>query len=217
MIHFENVVKTYRLNRSRKVVFRNLTGGLPKANIAILGANGAGKSTLLRLIAGTEVPDSGRVVRQGRVSWPLGFAGSFNGSLSGAENTRFVSRIYGKDTEHVIDFVEEFAELGAFFHEPFSTYSSGMRARLAFGVSMAVAFDCYLVDEITAVGDAKFKEKCHRMFKDKLRTSSIVMVSHSMGTLRDYCDMGAVVRDGELYLYDNIKDAIAEHERIMRN
>ncbi len=217
MIRFENVVKTYRLNRGRRIVFRNLTGGLPKANIAVLGANGAGKSTLLRLIAGTEVPDSGRVHREGRISWPLGFAGSFNGSLSGAENVRFVARIYGKDTEHVLDFVEEFAELGQFFREPFSTYSAGMRARLAFGVSMAVAFDCYLVDEITAVGDEKFRQKCHRMFKEKLRTSTIVMVSHSMGTLRDYCDMGAVVRDGELVLHDNINDAIAEHEKVMRS
>jgi capsular polysaccharide transport system ATP-binding protein len=217
MIRFENVVKTYRLNRSRKTVFRNLTGGLPKANIAILGANGAGKSTLLRLIAGTDLPDSGRIRREGRISWPLGFAGSFNGSLSGAENVRFVARIYGKDTERVLDFVEEFAELGQFFREPFSTYSAGMRARLAFGVSMAIAFDCYLVDEITAVGDARFSQKCHRMFKEKLRTSSILMVSHSIGTLRDYCDMGAVVRDGGLYVYDDIKDAIAEHERVMRN
>jgi len=216
MIQFEHVTKAYRLNQGSKVIFRDLSVTLPKANIGILGANGAGKSTLLRLIAGTELPDTGQVHRHGKVSWPMGFAGSFAGSLSGAENVRFVARIYGKDTEHVLAFVEEFAELGSFFHMPFSSYSAGMRARLAFGVSMAVAFDCYLVDEITAVGDEKFRQKCQRMFKEKMRTSTIIMVSHSTGTLRDYCEIGAIVRDGELIVYDNLKDAIADHERAMR-
>jgi capsular polysaccharide transport system ATP-binding protein len=216
MIRFEQVVKTYRVPRGQQVVFRGLSMELPKANIAILGANGAGKSTLLRLIAGTELPDAGHIHREGKVSWPLGFSGSFNGSLSGAENVRFVARIYGKDTEHVLDFVEEFAELGAFFHAPVSSYSAGMRARLAFGVSMAISFDWYLVDEIIAVGDERFRQKCQRMFKERLRLSTIVMVSHATSTLRDYCEMGGIIRDGDLVLYDNLKDAITDHERAMR-
>jgi capsular polysaccharide transport system ATP-binding protein len=216
MIRLENVVKSYRLREGRKVVLRNLTATFPKTNIAILGANGAGKSTLLRLIAGTELPDSGVVLRQGRISWPLGFAGSFNGTLSGAENVRFVARIYGEDTERVLDFVEAFSELGEFFRMPVSSYSSGMRARLAFGVSMAVAFDFYLVDEITAVGDDKFRQKCLTTFREKLADSGIIMISHSKATLKQYCRMGAVIHQGELTICDDLNEAIELHEQHMK-
>jgi capsular polysaccharide transport system ATP-binding protein len=216
MIHLENVVKWYRLREGHKVVLRNLTAIFRNTNVAILGANGAGKSTLLRLIAGTELPDSGTIRRQGRISWPLGFAGSFNGSLSGAENIRFVARIYGEDTERVLDFVAAFSELGEFFHMPVSSYSSGMRARLAFGVSMAVAFDYYLVDEITAVGDDKFRQKCLTTFKEKLAHSSIIMISHSKATLKQYCQVGAVLHEGELTFCDDLDEAIALHEEHMK-
>jgi capsular polysaccharide transport system ATP-binding protein len=216
MIHLNHVVKSYRLREGRKVVLRNITATFPKTNIAILGANGAGKSTLLRLIAGTELPDSGTILREGRISWPLGFAGSFNGTLSGAENVRFVARIYGEDTERVLDFVEAFAELGEFFHMPVSSYSSGMRARLAFGVSMAVAFDYYLVDEITAVGDDKFRQKCFTTFTEKLANSSIIMISHSKATLKQYCQIGAVLHQGELAFCHDLNEAIALHEEHMR-
>jgi capsular polysaccharide transport system ATP-binding protein len=216
MIRLENVVKSYRLREGRKVVLRNLTATLPKSNVGILGANGAGKSTLLRLIAGTELPDSGSILRQGRISWPLGFSGSFNGSLSGVENVRFVARIYGEDTERVLEFVEAFSELGQFFRMPVSSYSSGMRARLAFGVSMAVAFDYYLVDEITAVGDDKFRQKCLTTFKEKLGNSSIIMISHSKATLKQYCEMGAVLHQGELTICDDLHEAIALHEEHMK-
>ena len=216
MIRLENVVKSYRLREGHKVVLRNLTATFPKTSVAILGANGAGKSTLLRLIAGTELPDSGIILREGRISWPLGFAGSFNGSLSGAENVRFVARIYGEDTERVLDFVAAFSELGEFFRMPVSSYSSGMRARLAFGVSMAVAFDYYLVDEITAVGDDKFRQKCLTMFKEKLAHSSIIMASHSKATLKQYCQIGAVLHQGELTICEDLNEAIALHEEHMK-
>jgi capsular polysaccharide transport system ATP-binding protein len=216
MIRLEKVVKSYRLREGRKVVLRDLTATFPKTNVAILGANGAGKSTLLRLIAGTELPDSGVILRQGRISWPLGFAGSFNGTLSGAENVRFVARIYGEDTERVLDFVEAFSELGEFFRMPVSSYSSGMRARLAFGVSMAVAFDYYLVDEITAVGDDKFRQKCFTTFKEKLANSGIIMISHSKATLKQYCRVGAVLHQGELTMFDDLNEAIALHEQHMK-
>ena len=175
MIQFENVRKSYRTKDAPKVILKNLTLTLPHANVGILGSNGSGKSTLLRLIAGTEAPDAGLITRTGRISWPLGFAGSFNGSLSGAENCLFVARIYGQDTEYVLDYVREFSELGSFFRMPVNSYSSGMRARLAFGVSMAIAFDYYLVDEITAVGDAQFQQKCQQTFREKLSNSRIIM------------------------------------------
>jgi capsular polysaccharide transport system ATP-binding protein len=216
MIRLQNVAKSYRLREGRKVVLRNITATFPRTNVAILGANGAGKSTLLRLIAGTEPPDSGDILRQGRISWPLGFSGSFNGTMSGAENVRFVARIYGEDTERVLDFVEAFSELGEFFRMPVSSYSSGMRARLAFGVSMAVAFDYYLVDEITAVGDDKFRQKCLSTFKEKLADSGIIMISHSKATLKQYCRMGAVLHQGELTLFDDLNEAIALHEQHMK-
>jgi capsular polysaccharide transport system ATP-binding protein len=216
MIRLQNVAKSYRLREGRKVVLRNITATFPRTNVAILGANGAGKSTLLRLIAGTEPPDSGDILRQGRISWPLGFAGSFNGTMSGAENVRFVARIYGEDTERVLDFVESFSELGEFFRMPVSSYSSGMRARLAFGVSMAVAFDYYLVDEITAVGDDKFRQKCLTTFTKKLANSGIIMISHSKATLKQYCRVGAVLHQGELIMFDDLNEAIALHEQHMK-
>jgi capsular polysaccharide transport system ATP-binding protein len=212
MLSFEAVSKSYRLVGERKVILRQLTLDLPARNIAVLGCNGAGKSTLLALIAGTELPDSGVIRRRGRVSWPLGFSASFNGSLTGAENVRFVARIYGQDTERVIEFVKDFSELGGSLHMPVATYSSGMRARLAFGVSMAVNFNCYLIDEITEVGDASFKAKCRSVFKERLKDARIIMVSHSVQTLRSYCDMGLVLHGGEAIAFERLADAIAYYE-----
>lgn len=214
-ISFKRAVKSYRARGNRKYILRGLNLTLPRRNIAVLGGNGAGKSTLLRLIAGAELLDSGRIVREGRVSWPLGFAGSFNGSLTGLENARFVARIYGQNTERVVRFVEDFADLGRSFQLPFHTYSSGMRARLAFGVSMAFRFDWYLVDEITEVGDASFREQCRRVFKERLTESRIIMVSHGLSSLRMYCDMGLVLQDGEAVLFDDLEDAISLHEANM--
>lgn len=216
MISFINVQKRYPLpGGSYKVVIEKLNMTFPKRNIGLIGANGAGKSTLLRMISGAELPDIGHIRRHVGVSFPLGFAGSFNGSLSGIENTRFVARIYGKDTEEVIEFVEEFAELGQHFYAPVRTYSSGMRARLSFGVSLAIDFQCYLVDEITAVGDQRFKVKSKEAFQKKLETANMVMVSHSPATLKDYCDMGIVLRDGKLIVFDDLDEAIKDHEAYM--
>jgi len=215
MIRLIEVCKSYKVGRGRKHVLRAATLTLERRNIAVIGQNGAGKSTLLRLIAGAERPDRGRILTEGRVSWPLGFAGGFNGSTTGIDNTRFISRIYGQDTDRVLDFVRDFSELDAFFAMPVSTYSSGMRARLAFAISMAISFDWYLVDEITEVGDDRFKEKCRVAFKEKLVDARILMVSHSAGTLRSYCDMAALVHGGTITLYDDIDEGIAAHQQLM--
>lgn len=218
MIEFRNATKAYPIrNGGRKVVLDNQTLTLPHRNIAILGANGSGKSTLLRLIAGTDKPDIGQIIRSGRISWPLGFGGSFNGSLTAAENLRFVARIYGCDIDEITAFAEDFAELGEFFHMPVATYSSGMRTRLAFALSMAVDFDTYLVDEIIEVGDAYFKEKCRLTFKNKLKHANMIVVTHSIQTLKTYCEIGAVLKNGRIEVFDDIDEAIAVHQGFVQN
>ncbi|MEZ0167571.1 ABC transporter ATP-binding protein [Microvirga sp. TS319] len=208
MIEFQGVTKAYRTPVGRKIVLSDLSVMLTAGvSYGILGPNGAGKSTLLRIIAGTERPDRGRVRRTVRVSWPLGFAGGFHGSLTGRENVAFVARIYGEDVQRVIRFVEDFAELDEYLDMPVGTYSSGMKARLAFGLSMAIEFECYLVDEITAVGDYRFQKRCAEAFRDRRKNSSIIMVSHSISTVQQYCDAGAILAGGKLHLYDSVQEA----------
>ncbi|MBK5928016.1 ABC transporter ATP-binding protein [Rhodobaculum claviforme] len=216
-IRIENVSKTFWVRGQPKHALRNVSLTIPpRTGVALLGANGAGKSTLLSMIAGTLAPDAGHIHLHGSVSWPVGFRGSFHRDLTGAQNTRFVARIHGVDTEALSDFVEEFAELGPHYHMPLRTYSSGMRARLSFGVSMGIAFDTYLIDEVTSVGDADFKAKSRAFLMARLETSGAIMVSHSMGKLREICTRGAVLQDGHLTWYDDIEDAIAHHEANMR-
>ncbi|UWR24449.1 ABC transporter ATP-binding protein [Sulfitobacter sp. S190] len=216
MIRFDNVTKVYALDGRRKVVADALNAVFPSGRaVALLGRNGAGKSTLLRMIAGTEDPTEGRIMSTGTISWPVGFAGSFHPELSGAQNARFVGRIYGVDTDALAEFVEDFAGLGVHFHLPFRTYSSGMRSRLAFGVSMGIGFDTYLVDEITAVGDAAFRAKSDRIFKARLKTAGAVMVTHSMAQVRTLCNAAAVLEEGKLTYYDDIEAAIGHHNRNM--
>ena len=215
MIDFHGVTKIYKSKEINKVVIDDLTLRFPdNKNIGILGHNGAGKSTLMRLVAGAELPTRGRIHRYVNMSWPLGFAGGFNGNMTGLENARFVARMYGENPEEIVDFVESFAELGPSLKLPISTYSSGMKARLAFGVSMAIQFGCYLIDEITAVGDAKFKRKCAAVFEEKLETSNIIMISHSSGTLKKFCNAGCVLDSGQLTYYDDIEEAIERHNEL---
>lgn len=215
MIELRDVTKTYRTRHGANVVLYEVNAFIPPGeSVGILGRNGAGKSTLLRIIGGAEMPDSGEVIRSGRVSWPIGFSGAFNGSLSGEENCRFVARIYSQDVDVVVDDTRGFAELGEYFYEPVRTYSSGMRARLAFGLSMAVEFDVYLVDEITAVGDTRFKDKCKQAFHDRRERSGLVMVSHQFKTLREFCQRGAIMRNGHLRMYDDIEAAIREYKQL---
>ncbi|GAA0787937.1 ABC transporter ATP-binding protein [Roseibium denhamense] len=216
MIRLEHLTKCFRLKGDLRYIAKDVSLTIPRGeSIGLLGRNGAGKSTLLRLISGTISPTSGRVIRRANVSFPLGFAGSFNGSLTGEQNVRFVARIYGHDTDSLVEYVQDFAELGKSYFMPVKTYSSGMRARLAFGVSMGINFDYYLVDEITAVGDANFKKKCKKVFQEKLQNSDIIMVSHSNGSLREYCSTGIVMEEGSLTYFSNIDDAITLHNKNM--
>lgn len=216
MIDMHSVSKVYTLKGVRKNILDQVSFSFPKGrNIAIMGRNGAGKSTLMRLLAGSEMADSGRIVRTSKVSWPLGFSGGFNGTMTGIENVRFVARLYGHNTKEVIAYVQEFSELGASLKLPIKTYSSGMKARLAFGLSMAIDFECYLIDEITAVGDQRFKSKSKKVFEGKLANSSIIMISHSMSAIKEYCDAGVFLEGGKLYYYDDIDEIIRDYKKML--
>ena len=194
----------------------NISLTLPsKTSVALLGRNGAGKSTLLKILAGNMEPTSGEILTDGTISWPVGFAGSFHPELTGMQNVRFVARIYGADTDATIRFVEDFAELGQHFRLPFRTYSSGMRSRLAFGVSMAIPFDTYLVDEVTATGDASFRQKSSALFRARMENAGSFVVSHSMPTVRELCDVGMVLENGRATYYEDLEEAIAHHETNM--
>lgn len=217
MIRFENLSKSFWIGGERRVVIDDLNITLPTgASLALLGRNGAGKSTLMQIVAGLMRPDTGRVVSNGTISWPVAFGGSFHPALTGAQNVRFVARIYGVDTDSLIVFVEDFAELGKHFHMPVRTYSAGMKSRLTFGTSMGIRFDTYLVDEATAVGDAAFRRKSQAVFRDRMEQSGAILVSHNMNELRQFCDSGIVLDRGRLSYFEDIEEAIALHERLMR-
>ena len=216
MIRFEQVTKIFRMEGQSKTVARDINAVFPTGrSVALMGRNGAGKSTLLQMIAGTLDPTSGRISSTGTISWPIGFAGSFHAELTGAQNTRFVARIYGADADELVVFVEDFAGLGVHFRLPLRTYSSGMKSRLAFGVSMGIQFDTYLVDEVTAVGDAAFRDRSDTLFKARMAGAGAVVVSHGVEQLRKLCDAGAVLEDGHLTYYERVDDAIAHHNRNM--
>jgi capsular polysaccharide transport system ATP-binding protein len=218
MIVLENLTKVFWLGGQRKVVLREASAVFPsRVSVGLLGRNGAGKSTLLDLIGGSILPTSGQILSDGRISFPVGFAGSFHPDMTGAQNVRFVARIYGVDTDELIAYVEDFAELGKHFHLPFHSYSSGMRSRLAFGLSMGLKFDTYLIDEVTAVGDAAFKRKSEAVFADRLRNAGAIFVSHSMTSIRRMCNAGAVLEKGKLTYYPDLEEAIEVHEFNMRH
>ncbi|HAJ0575407.1 TPA: ABC transporter ATP-binding protein, partial [Escherichia coli] len=210
MIKIENLTKSYRTPTGRHYVFKDLNIEIPSGkSVAFIGRNGAGKSTLLRMIGGIDRPDSGKIITNKTISWPVGLAGGFQGSLTGRENVKFVARLYAKQEElkEKIEFVEEFAELGKYFDMPIKTYSSGMRSRLGFGLSMAFKFDYYIVDEVTAVGDARFKEKCAQLFKERHKESSFLMVSHSLNSLNKFCDIAFVISEnGQCNLFMDVNN-----------
>jgi capsular polysaccharide transport system ATP-binding protein len=215
MIKFENVSKAYHIQKFHKQVFSDLTFVIkPGDSIGICGANGAGKSTLMRMIAGVEMPSTGSVTRGMTTSWPIGYGSCFQGSLTGADNARFIARIYRQSETHVISYVEEFAQLGPYLYQPVETYSAGMNARLAFGISLAINFDCYLVDEVTGAGDERFRIRCEEELLHRRDNATLIMVSHDPGTLRQYCRRGAVVYGGTVVFYDDIDEANDVHHRL---
>ena len=208
MISLENVTKIYDTRQGSRTVLDSVNLRIEKGQkVGILGRNGAGKSTLIRLISGAEMPTSGKILRGMSISWPLAFGGAFQGSLSGLDNVRFICRVYNAPIPPAIDFVQQFSELGSYLQEPVKKYSSGMRARLAFAISMAVEFDCFLIDEIVAVGDSRFHEKCHIELFEKRSDRAMIIVSHSADYIRQHCQHAAVLFAGKLHSFENVDDA----------
>lgn len=208
MIVLDNVTKRYRTRQGGSTVFTGINLQVkPGEKVGILGRNGAGKSTLIRLISGAERPSSGTVRREMSVSWPLAFGGAFQGSLTGLDNLRFICRIYGTTSDDKIPFVQEFSELGKYLREPVKTYSSGMRARLAFAISMVIEFDCFLIDEVIAVGDARFHAKCQHELFEKRHDRAMIMVSHEAHNIREHCTRACVINSGTLHEFSDIDAA----------
>lgn len=210
MIHIEHVSKRYTTRHGNVTVLDDVNLTIrPGEKIGILGRNGAGKSTIIRLISGAERPSEGVIRREMSVSWPLAFGGAFQGTLTGLDNLRFICRVYGTSTEDKIAYVQEFSELGRYLREPVKTYSAGMRARLAFAISMVVEFDCFLIDEIVAVGDSRFHEKCRVELFEKRKDRAMIIVSHDPGYVREHCERAAVLINGKLTAFENVDDAFA--------
>jgi capsular polysaccharide transport system ATP-binding protein len=218
MIELRNVTKSYLTTGGRKFVFKDLSLIIPEnRNIGLIGRNGAGKSTLMRLLGGLDVPDSGRVLTDKSISWPVGLAGGFQGSLTGRQNAKFVCRLYGAEGDEmrrVVKYVELFADIGNYFDQPVKMYSSGMRARVAFGLSLAFDFDYYLVDEAMSVGDAQFRKKASTAFREKLGRANMILVSHGMSQIREFCDMVLLVNDGKVQVFEDIELGIAQYLKV---
>jgi len=216
MIQLTQVTKRYHTRQGSVAVLDDLDMRIERGEkVGILGANGAGKSTLIRLLSGVEQPTSGEVRRDMRVSWPLAFTGGFQGTLTGLDNLRFICRVYDADWQRLQPFVEEFAELGRYFREPVKLYSSGMRARLAFALSMAIEFDCYLIDEVIAVGDARFQAKCEWELFERRKERSILIVSHSPEHIRGHCETVYVLNAGKVVRFDSVDEAYEYHNECM--
>jgi capsular polysaccharide transport system ATP-binding protein len=215
MIALDRVSKSYRTAAGRRIVLDEATIAFVAGhNVGILGANGAGKSTLIRLLAGSEMPDRGSVRRRARVSFPLGFGATFHGALSGRENIAFIARLYGAAVRPTLRFVAEFAELGEYFDMPVNTYSAGMTARLAFGACLAIDFDVYLIDEVTEIGDERFRRKCAAAFRERMRHSDIILATHNAQTIRQYCDRAVLLAAGRLQLFDDVPSALERYRRL---
>lgn len=215
MIILSDITKRYRTRSGIHTVLDRIDLAIhPGEKIGILGRNGAGKSTLIRIISGAERPTSGHICREMSLSWPLAFGGAFQGSLTGLDNLKFICRVYGVDYRDKIDFVQDFAELGKFFRERVKTYSSGMRSRLSFAISMAVEFDCFLIDEIISVGDARFHAKCQTELFEKRGDRAFIMVSHEAHNIREHCHRAGVLHGGTIRLFENIEEAYAYYQEV---
>ena len=217
MITFDNVTKYFPTKNGRHYILRDVTLTLPgDKNIGVFGANGSGKSTLMNLLAGVDFPNRGKIKISGNVSWPLGLAG-YQGSMTGRENAEFICRVYGKSKKQFqerLDFIKEFSEIGKFFEMPLKTYSSGMKSKFSFAVSMAFDFDYYLIDELTSVGDKRFRQKCNDVFEEKKGRANFLFVSHNLNELKRQCDIGIFIKDGKIHVYESIDDAIKAYSAV---
>jgi len=218
VIELKNVSKFFTTKVGKKYILKNVSFSIPSnKNIGILGRNGAGKSTIMKMLGQIEFPNSGKIVSDKSFSWVMGVGGGFQGNMTGRANVKFVCRIYGrskKEIEESVNFVKEFSELGDYFEMPIKTYSSGMKSRLTFGLSLAFDFDYLLIDETLSVGDARFKKKSKEALMKKIESCNVLLVSHDMKTLKEICDVGIVVNDGKMFYYDKIEDAIEEYAKI---
>lgn len=215
MIDCQDVHKSYRSGHGRHRVLKGVNLTIASGEkVALLGRNGAGKSTLIKQIGGVELPDRGRIIRRMSNSWPIGFSGGFQGSLTGYDNARFIARIYGSSLAEIKGFVEEFSELGSALKRPVHTYSSGMRARLAFALSLAIEFDCYLIDEVILVGDNNFQRKCHSELFEKRADRAMVIASHDMNIISEVCDRAVIIRDGVAHPYEEVAKAIEDYNNL---
>jgi len=216
MIELRNVSKSYRTLHGPKRVFRDLSFTIPPdRNIALIGRNGAGKSTMMRMLCGLDMPDRGRIITDKKISWPVGLTGGFQGSLTGRQNAKFVCRVLGAEglaMTKLIKYVEDFAEIGEYFDQPVKTYSSGMRARLAFGLSLAFEFDYYLVDEAMSVGDAHFREKATTEFRNRAGKANIILVTHGMGQVRKLCDFVLLLEKGQVTPFEDVEEGIRAYQ-----
>lgn len=202
-----NLSKTYR--HAGRTVFQDLNFTLERSGrLAILGRNGQGKSTLIKMLGGV-LPSTGGVIDwRMSSSWPIGFAGGFQGSLTGLDNIRFLARLYNKDYQETLERVDEFAELGSALKDIAKHYSSGMRARLAFGLSLAIEFDCYLVDELVAVGDARFQAKCNEELFSKRADRAFMIASHNVHLIKEYCDRALLIESGQARIFEDVEEAV---------
>lgn len=215
MIEIRNLTKKYPLRGGEHTVLDSIDFSIaPGEKIGILGRNGAGKSTLIRILSGAERPTSGSIRRDMSLSWPLAFGGAFQGSLTGLDNLKFICRVYGVDYRNKIEYVKDFTELGRYFREPVKSYSAGMRSRLAFAISMAVEFDCFLIDEIISVGDTRFHAKCQSELFEKRKDRAFIMVSHEAHNIREHCDRAGVLHDGKMSLFDDIETAYNYYQEV---
>jgi capsular polysaccharide transport system ATP-binding protein len=213
MIELRGITKIYPIRGGSHTVLDDINLSIrPGEKLGILGRNGAGKSTLIRILSGAEHPTSGQVHRGMRLSWPLAFGGAFQGSLTGLDNLKFICRVYSVDYRDKVEYVKEFSELGEYLREPVKTYSSGMRARLAFAISMAVEFDCFLIDEIISVGDARFHAKCQHELFEKRKDRALIMVSHEAHNIREHCEQVGVLVSGKMRLFEDIDAAYAYYQ-----
>ena len=218
MIELKNVTKYFKTKHGKKYILKDVSIVIPSNhNVGILGQNGTGKSTIMRMLGQIEFPNSGKIISNKSFSWPLGLSGGFVGNMSGKANVKFVCRLYGKsrtETKAIVDFVKEFSALKDYFDMPIKTYSSGMKSRLSFGLSLSFDFDYLLIDETLSVGDAKFKKKSKDALLKKIETCNVLLVSHDMKTLKEICDVGIVVNNGQIEYFDKIDNAISQYMTI---